>query len=247
MTPQTAQLDLRACAFFFDVDGTLAEIAPRPGDARVAPAMLDALQRLTARCPAVAAISGRPIAEIDALLAPLKLPAAGIHGAQRRGPDGRLWQAAGDAVPEIREALAACAQRHPGSLFEDKGVAFALHFRACPDAGADILATAERLVAEHPRFALQPGKCVLEVKPAGIDKGQAIEALLAEAPFAGRRPVFLGDDRTDEAGFAMVNRLEGVSIKIGDEPSAARYRLPDVAAVERWLHTLLAREPERTA
>ena len=135
-----------------------------------------------------------------------------------------------------KAALAPVLARHPGLLLEDKGLTLALHYRLAPR----LASYAHRLMKGLASTAgsgleVQRGKRVAEIKPAGIDKGSAVSAYLDEAPFMGRRPVFIGDDRNDEHGFAAVNRLDGISIKVGKGGSCARYRLPDVAAVRRWL------------
>lgn len=126
--------------------------------------------------------------------------------------------------------------RHPGLLLEDKGLALAVHYRQVPTLAGYLHRLLQRLAAlAGEPLQLQKGKRVVEVKPLGFDKGTAIEEYLAEPPFQGRRPVFIGDDVTDEHGFAVVNRLRGLSVKVGAGPTQARYRLPDVAAVRAWL------------
>jgi len=235
--------EARRCAFFFDVDGTLAEIQPRPELVFIPPPTLAALERLHADGIPVAVISGRPLAQLDALLAPLQLPAAGVHGAERRDAEGELRNLALDArqLERIQRELAEACSEHPGLHLENKGVAFALHFRLAPQ-----LEQIARELAEHfaERYAevlsLQPGKCVFELKPRGASKGEVIRAFMEEVPFAGRTPVFVGDDLTDEAGFAAVNALGGRSIKVGEGPSEARERLPSVHAVGGWLEQLLS-------
>ena len=191
--------EARRCAFFFDVDGTLAEIQPRPELVFIPPPTLAALERLHADGIPVAVISGRPLAQLDALLAPLQLPAAGVHGAERRDAEGELRNLALDArqLERIQRELAEACSEHPGLHLENKGVAFALHFRLAPQ-----LEQVARELAEHfaERYAevlsLQPGKCVFELKPRGASKGEVIRAFMEEVPFAGRTPVFVGDDLT---------------------------------------------------
>jgi len=186
-------------------------------------------------------VSGRPIAQLDALAAPLIAPAAGVHGAERRDAQGeqhliRLDPEVADALQQqLQEAMA----RWPGTLLEAKGMAFALHYRNAPEYKNAIMQLAEEAVTRFPALALQPGKCVVELKPQGIDKGAAVREFMQEAPFTGRIPVFVGDDLTDEKGFLAVNAMHGISVKVGEGPSQARYRLPDVAAVWHWLEQLL--------
>ncbi|EWC39339.1 trehalose-phosphatase [Stutzerimonas stutzeri] len=234
-------LEARHCAFFFDVDGTLAEIQPRPELVFIPPATLAALARLSTDGVPVAVISGRPLAQLDALLAPLKLPAAGVHGAERRNAEGELRNLALDvrALELIQRELEHVCREHPGLHLENKSVAFALHFRQAPELEAVARALAEDFAQRYAEvLTLQPGKCVFELKPRGASKGEVIRAFMQEAPFAGRTPVFLGDDLTDEAGFAAVNALGGRSIKVGEGPSEAGERLESVAAVGVWLSAL---------
>lgn len=241
---------LRRCAFFFDLDGTLAEIQPRPDQVFIPPGTLHALGRLQASGMPVAIISGRRLEDLDRLLAPLRLPAAGVHGAERRGGNGQLLQLSLDhgALQQVqRELVQACAP-YPGLYLENKGVAFALHFRQAPELETTARLLAERVARQHAEWlAVQPGKCVFELKPKGASKGEVIRAFMAEPPFEGRQPLFIGDDLTDEAGFAVVNGLGGYTYKVGSGPTIAGQRLESVAAVENWLGDLLAElaVPER--
>lgn len=233
-------LDVERMAFFFDLDGTLADFCLRPEDVRIAPPAREALQRLAARSGAVAVVSGRALDQIEGLIAPLQVPAAGIHGVERRDATGATHRLPPQDLPP--PTLAASLERAlaplTGAFVEDKGAALALHYRAQPAHAAAILTIAQAAVARHPQLRLQPGKYVVELKPARADKGRAIAAFLSEAPFAGRQPFFIGDDRTDEAGFDVVNAAGGVTVKVGPGETLATYRLPDVAAVAAWLQTL---------
>lgn len=233
----------RDCCFFFDVDGTLAELQLRPEQVFIPDRSLDALARLSAGGVPVAVVSGRPLSDIDRLLQPLQLPAAGVHGAERRNAAGQLTLAAGDPqrMAEVGHALEAACRAYPRLRLENKGVAFALHFREAPELQVCARQLAEDFLARYDDLlTLQPGKCVYELKPRGASKGEAIDAFLQEPPFHGRRPVFLGDDLTDEAGFRLVNRLGGHSIKVGPGQTEARAHLDSVSAVEQWLARLLA-------
>ena len=127
------------------------------------------------------------------------------------------------------------AKRHPQLLLEDKGASLALHYRGSPELASHVHRTLRRSLAPDEGYELQPGKMLLEVRPEGRDKGTAIDDFMAEAPFAGRVPVFVGDDLTDEHGFAVVERLGGWTVKVGPGRTAARFRLPDPAAVRQWL------------
>jgi trehalose 6-phosphate phosphatase len=238
-------------ALFIDFDGTLVEIAPRPELVRVPTALPPLLARLAAqRDGALALVSGRRIAEIDRLLVPWRGAAAGLHGAERRRADGSAAvaarsptdRAASAALDRLRPQLQALAARLPGVWLEDKNRTLALHYRAVPDRGAEIV----DLVAELHRaggdgLRLIAGKRVVELQPRGRGKDGAIAAFMAEAPFAGRRPVFLGDDATDEDAFAEIERRGGLSVFVGEPnaATAASCRLPSVAAVHRWLAAAL--------
>lgn len=233
-------------ALFLDFDGTLVEIAERP-DHVVVPAQLHRLLgALTgALGGAVAIVSGRHLDGLDELLGSTLPALAGLHGLERRTHDGRIHRPADrrDQLDGLREALQAFAHEHPGARVEDKGNALALHYRGDPT-----LERPARALVEHhceslgESFRMQSGKQVLEVRPAGHDKGTVIEAFMAEPPFLGRTPVCLGDDVTDEDAFAAVNRLGGHAIRVGiDRPTAAGYELASVNEAYQWL-TRLARQ-----
>ncbi len=230
-------------AIFLDIDGTLVAIAETPQAVQVEPDLLALLERLRQRCDgALAVVSGRALADIDRLLAPLRLPAAGLHGRERRRVDGTLLESGGPEaiIAPLRPLLAAYAEARPGLLLEDKHGSLALHYRLAPAYAASVCRHARRLAAEEPQLRVIFGRKVVEFQPRGSDKGSAIAAFLAEPPFAGRRPVYAGDDATDEDGFAMVNRLGGLSIKVlnGERrapASAAQFQLRSVAALHRWL------------
>lgn len=236
----------RDAALFLDIDGCLIAFAETPDGVHVPDSLREVLARVSVRLDgALALVSGRVVESIDALFAPLRLHASGQHGLERRGPLGTARaqvqatrDAAFDAVLDEARTLLA---RHPGALLEDKPLGFALHWRAAPAAGPELHAFADAAVARLPAFALQPGDHVVELKPRGIGKGDAIAAFLAEPPFEGRTPVFLGDDLTDEHGFAEVNARGGVSVLVGPRhDSAARHHLADPAAVAAWLSDFLA-------
>lgn len=226
-------------AYFLDVDGTLLHLADTPQAVVVDRPLLDLIASLhRASGGAVALVSGRMISDLQSLLGMAQLPLAGLHGLERRDSAGRLWIHAAPpaAKSAIKEALAPMLARHPGLLLEDKGLTLALHYRLAPQLAAYVHQLMTRMVGlAGAGLELQRGKRVVEIKPAGIDKGTAVAEYLAEPPFKGRRPVFIGDDLNDEHGFAEVNRLDGISIKVGKGPSCARFRLPDVAAVHHWL------------
>jgi trehalose 6-phosphate phosphatase len=237
----------RHSALLLDVDGTLLEIAPHPDQVEVPSGLPQLLERLAGeRDGALALISGRPIADLDRLFQPWHGAAAGLHGIERRRPDGGRVDsgatpgdaAAAAALDRLRPELQALVRQHPGVWLEDKGRTLALHYRAVPESGAEIRGRAERLLRENgDGLRLIPGKMVVEFQPRHYGKGGAIAAFMAEPPFRGRMPVFLGDDATDEEGFAEVNRRGGVSIRVGAPlaTSAAAYSLSSVAAALDWL------------
>ena len=226
-------------ALFLDVDGALVEFVAVPDQVMVDAPLLTRLSSLHEHLGgALALVSGRSIAVLDLLFAPLRLPCAGLHGLQRRHGDvlDRVESVANEALARVRDAALAIAAKYDGTIVEDKGVALAFHWRAEPLAAADFEGLAATAVMELHGYHLQRGDHVVELRPAGADKGSAIAAFMAEPPFAGRLPVFVGDDLTDEHGFEEVNLRGGYSILVGArEPSAACYALHDVAAVHRWL------------
>lgn len=223
-------------AVFLDFDGTLVDLAPTPDGVRVAPGVIEALALLAERHGgALALISGRPVAQIDAMLAPLVLPVAGVHGVERRGADGQLHVAATPDVAPVLARAQALASVHPGLLVERKRGAVALHYRLAPELESLCLQEMTAAVQACPGVLLLHGKMVLEAKPAATDKGGAIAAFLQESPFAGRRPVFAGDDTTDEAGFAFVQQAGGQGVKVGSGPSAATLRLASPGALRAAL------------
>jgi trehalose 6-phosphate phosphatase len=231
----------RGCAIFFDFDGTLTDIAPQPDAVHVPDHLPLLLSQLTAALGgAVAIVSGRPISEIDQHLHPLKLPVAGVHGAERRGPDGLLRRM---AVGDLHEAIVLIedlCRRHPGLRMETKPAAIALHYRQADELEDTCLATMAEAAKRVDGMALLRGKKVVELKPRRAGKGMAVRAFLDERPFRFRRPWFFGDDMTDEAAFETVQALGGVAVKIGDGETLAAHRLGDPAATHRWLERALA-------
>jgi trehalose 6-phosphate phosphatase len=233
----------RNWAFFLDIDGTLLEIAETPDAVEADRDELALVGRLSrAARGAVALISGRSLHVIDDLFSPLVLPAAGQHGAERRDAQGtrHRYRFPVKALKPAAGGIRSFASRHKGLVFEDKGVSVALHYRLAPQlAAAAHEAVREAAEPLGDAVEVQRGKMVVELKPAGCDKGGAIESFMREPPFAGRVPVFLGDDVTDEYGFRVVNRLGGHAVKVGEGASAARWRLENPAAARAWLQAWL--------
>jgi trehalose 6-phosphate phosphatase len=230
-----------SCALFLDFDGTVVDIAPQPGAVVVPHGLVAVLGALGERLGGgLALISGRPIEQIDAFLRPLHLPAAGVHGLERRGADGAMTLLSTHPLQRVEEAAGALAAKFPKLLVETKRGSVALHYRQAPELAALCLETMQAAVAESPGLTLLPGKMVLEAKPGGASKGVAIEAFLKEPPFAGRRPVFIGDDLTDEVGFSLVQRLGGIGVKVGEGASVAWHRLASPTALRSELQRCAA-------
>lgn len=228
-------------ALFLDFDGTLAELAPRPDAVVVPRELIGLLHQLHKQLGgALALVTGRAEADIEPLLAPLRLPAAFEHGAVRRPVHGPALRAPAPDLSAPLAAALALAGRHPGLLVEHKQTAMALHFRLAPDMEAVCTAAMAEAITREPGLQLLRGKAVVEVKSAHVSKGRAIAAFMDEAPFAGRTPVFAGDDVTDEAGFAVVQALGGQGVKVGEGPSCAALRVPDPPALRAWLEHALA-------
>lgn len=228
-------IDASRWALFLDIDGTLLDIAPLPHEVVVPADLPPLLARLSFRLSgAMALISGRSLADIDDLI-PGERDAAGTHGAEWRLARSRF--ALADARSKV--ALAAVergVQRLAGVVVERKPGAVALHYRRVPHHAAAVQALVEEALRAAPD-ALRPmrGKELMELIPAGVGKGLAIERFMGHSPYTGRVPVFVGDDRTDEEGFETVNRLGGLSVHVGEGVSAARFRLESPTAVRCWL------------
>jgi trehalose 6-phosphate phosphatase len=239
LAPPPPLAPLHRLALFLDFDGTLVPIAETP-DAVVPP---PGLARLLADLHglldgALAIVPGRQMQVLDRFLAPLRLPAACEHGMQRRDAGGRLLEQAPPCMETVLHACTALARAHAGLLVERKHSSIALHYRRAPHLRTLCLDTLECALQGQPRLQLLPGKCVFEIQCAGMDKGRAIAAFLREAPFAGRTPVFAGDDTTDESGFAAVLSRGGMAIKVGPGDTMAGHRLDSPRAVHDWLHAL---------
>ena len=224
--------DPREAAYLLDMDGTLIDIAPTPDSVVVPTGLIDSLRALRRRCSdALAVVTGRPIAQVDALLGDAPFAIAGEHGAMfRHGPGLALVTPDLPSAPESWvEQAQALAARHPGAAVERKRHGFVLHYRAVPGMGEVFELAMKRLLAEQPSdFVLLPAKMAWEIRPAGIDKGRAAATLMASSPFAGRIPVFIGDDTTDEDGIAEAERRGGVGLLVGRD-------FVDAAAVRAWV------------
>jgi trehalose 6-phosphate phosphatase len=230
-------------ALFLDLDGTLAAIEPRPDQVVAEPERTHLLGRLAETFGGrLAVISGRALDDIDRILDGTIPALAGVHGLQRRRADGSVVSVAPSAaLTEARHVIIRRLPAREGLLIEDKGVAMAIHYRQAPECAGEARALAEETAA---RFGLevQYGDMVVELRPPGADKGDAISAFMAEPPFAGSTPVFVGDDLTDENGFRAVGELGGYGVLVGPQRmTLAACRLGGVDEVMAWLERALIR------
>lgn len=232
--------EMSSLALFLDIDGTLLDIAPTPEGVMVPGDLAPLLEEIRIGCGgAMSLVTGREIAVVDRFFSPFQFTVAGIHGAEIRLPDGtRKGMPPSPSLPHIVRELTAFVGQHAGLLVEEKGRAVAVHYRLNPDMGEEIETLVRRLVEKDGLgLEVQPGKMVVEVRPARADKGKAIDILLDDAAFAGRLPLFIGDDWTDESAFRAVNVRGGRSIRVGSDvrETAALENLPDPTAVREWL------------
>jgi trehalose 6-phosphate phosphatase len=228
---------LDGAALFLDFDGTLVELAEAPDAIAVPGGLHPLLGRLADRLDGrLAIVSGRAIGDLDRHLSLPGIALSGSHGLELRLADGRVSAAASpDGLAAARTAIADFAAAVPGLLVEEKPASIALHYRRVPDMAERVLAFMAALAAAA-GLAVQQGKMVAELRPMGATKGDAVRMLMAEPRFAGARPVFVGDDLTDEDAFAAAAGMKGAGVLVGpSRPSAASWRLDDVAAVARWL------------
>ena len=229
-------------ALFLDVDGTLLDIEDHPEGVRATSSLIERLARLSAGLDgALSLISGRPVADVDRIFAPARFAAAGAHGAELRLHTDDPVSSTKTSLPaSILEQLRAFAGSDPGLLLEEKRSGVSLHYRRAPHLEQQCTTLVHRLLPDIEKdFRLIAGKMVFEFAPVAHNKGAAIGEMMQRQPFAGRSPVFVGDDVTDEDGFRAVNALGGITIRVGGSAgSEATYSLPDVAAVHRWLGSI---------
>ncbi len=235
--PPIPPAENRYC-LFLDFDGTLVDFAESPGavvcDSSLVALLADSWRLLDG---ALAIVSGRQIHAIDTLIAPLRAPVAGLHGFERRGANGITYRPTSDGarLDSLRDRLLAFVEQRPGMLLEDKTAALAVHFRNVPHLGSstsDFMLGLKRDLGDD--FELLEGDAVIEIKPATHNKATAVEAYMQEAPFAGRVPIYIGDDITDSDGFVAVERHQGMAIGVGNRVLTP-WRLRDPAAVRAWL------------
>ena len=228
---------LDGAALFLDFDGTLVELAERPDAIRVPPRVPQLLRRLSERLGGrLALVSGRAIEDLERHLECGGLAVSGSHGLEMRLQNGsHIAAALRHDLSEARERLRDLAADGPGILLEEKPFGVAVHYRQAPHE-AERVASLMSELAERSGLKLQAGKMVIEIRPPGADKGDALRAFMAEPEFAGARPVFMGDDMTDENAFTAAAAMEGAGILVGPpRPTAAKWRLDNVAAVIEWL------------
>ena len=236
--------DPASTAFFLDLDGTLVDIASEPQLVTIPPDLPPLLSRLSERLGgALAIISGRTIKEVDHFLHPLRLPVAGVHGAEMRNEvDGEVLLTVGPLDPEVEAAVNRLSALGPGVLIENKVHTIAVHFRLAPSAEPEIEAELRKIVAgtaDH--FILAPGRCVIEVVPRHVAKGTALEAFMATRAFQGRRPIMIGDDLPDESALAAAERLGGRGLRVAGEHFREGADLNGPAEVRAWLEQIASR------
>ncbi|MFJ2986469.1 trehalose-phosphatase [Collimonas sp. NPDC087041] len=243
MPPQNHYYDLVADALFLDFDGTLVNLAPQPESVVLPAGLITILQRLqSATGGALAVVSGRPLEQIDSFLAPMSLPAAGVHGAERRRADGSIARLQVPDTGRLLALLDSFIQLQPGLRLEIKRGAVALHYRHAPHLEQACVQVMSNALMQVDGFKLLHGKMVVEATAADANKGDAVAAFMREAPFAGRRPVYVGDDVTDESAFSWVQSAGGVGIKVGEGQSQARLRLANPDALRNMLLEALEKQ-----
>jgi len=232
------------CAFLLDIDGTLLDLAPTPSAVVVPPGLAEALSGLHMRTGgALALVSGRSLPDIDRIFAPMLLPAVGGHGAEMR----LSVDSEADAVhappmdKDLKKRFAALGHLDPRIIVEDKGYSIALHYRQAPNFERAIYEAVSAIRADLPEapFDVLPGKSVCEIKNAGVSKATGVKELLKHEPFAGRRPIFIGDDITDESVFAIMPDMKGISFSVSRRSHGVDGFFAMPADVRHWLASLL--------
>jgi trehalose 6-phosphate phosphatase len=244
-------IDIRTSAFLLDVDGTLLDLADTPHSVAVPQRLKHVLKALELQSGgATSFVSGRSMADLDLLFAPLRLAAVAGHGAELRALAGGMSRRYEATIPaDLRGRLKEFGATHDGIIVEDKGYSCALHYRLAPYSGAFVHAAVAAVCADYPQHQLDvlAGKSVVEVKPSSFDKGTGIRELMKSAPFRGRRPIFIGDDVTDEAAFAVLPEFDGVGFSVGRELPGVAGFFQTPSDVRAWLYrvadTVEAGEP----
>ena len=229
---------LPSSAVLLDVDGTILDLAPTPLEVVVPPELTVALERLAKRTGgALAFVSGRPLAELDLFFQPLKLPAIAGHGAELRLADHSVRRATTFLDPQLMVEIASIADDKPGVLIEDKKWSIAVHYRQAPHLGHEVRDEVNAICAKYSssRVEILPGKSVIEVKQPSFNKGTAVRELMQHVPFQGRRPIFIGDDVTDEAAFEVMPEFNGVGFSVGREVQGIAGMFETPTDVRRWI------------
>lgn len=238
-----AQLN-EATALFLDFDGTLVDIAEQPELVRIPEDLTYIVQQLVIGLQgALAIVSGRTLEDLDRFMAPLVLPLAAEHGAAQRFADGRVVRFAAPDLRAVAGKALTLTAIHAGLKVEVKSAAVALHYRHAPELELLCVTAMTEAVQMTPGVELIKGKCVVEVKAAGVNKGTAVATFMLQPMFAGRVPVFAGDDTTDESAFAVVQAMGGAGIKVGPGDSLARLRCASPDALRRWLQSGIQKSP----
>lgn len=234
---------LESCAILLDIDGTLLDLARTPREVWVPPGLAATLHALHGRTKgALALVSGRSLNDIDLIFAPDRFPGVGGHGAEMRlsTESEAVATHAPPLDPELKRRLAAIARLSPGILLEDKGYSLALHYRLAPHAERAIYEAVSLIRADLPSAAIEvlPGKCVCEIKQAGFDKASGVREVMRHEPFSGRRPIFIGDDVTDESVFAIMPELGGLAFSVGRHAAGVAGHFDEPRDVRSWLKCL---------
>ena len=249
--PRSLVPHLSETAILLDIDGTLLELMPTPREVWVPPGLAKTLNRLMVRTGgALALVSGRSLNDIDLIFAPDQFPSVGGHGAEMRiDPDsGSVASHAPPMDKELKRRLAAIAKLSPGILLEDKGYSLALHYRLAPQAEKAIYEAVSLIRADLPNAPIEvlPGKCVCEIKHSGFTKATGVRELMTREPFKGRRPLFIGDDVTDETVFGIMPDYDGLSFSVGRRAQGVSGHFDAPSDVREFLAHLLDDEKDAT-
>lgn len=236
--------DLHRCAILLDIDGTILDFAPSPRQLSVPAELRQTLARLAGLTGgALALVSGRTIDDIDRIFSPLRLAAIGVHGAEMRtGGDAPVQTRATPLSEGLKRGLAKVADLGPGILVEDKGFSIALHYRQSPASEPDVLSAIRTICADAAQETIEilPGKFVVDIKPAAINKGDAVDELMQLPPFTGRRPIFIGDDLTDLSVFDIVPKFGGLAYSVGGIAADVDGHFETPEIVRSWLARIAA-------
>ncbi|MDB5485962.1 MAG: trehalose-phosphatase [Tardiphaga sp.] len=231
------------CAFLLDIDGTLLDMAAKPRDVIVPPGLRESLTELLARTNgALAMVSGRSLEDIDFIFGP-EFPAVGGHGAEMRisATSTTVVTHAPPMDISLKRRFAKLAEMSDGILLEDKGYSLALHFRLAPECEEAIYDGVSAIRADLPNAPIEvlPGKFVCEIKHSGFTKATGVTELMTHQPFKGRRPIFLGDDVTDESVFAIMPDMKGLAFSVGRRAQGVNGHFDEPENVRQWLASLL--------